>query len=159
MPSAVSSRRTVGVNRFDASRPRSTHDCRSGHHRAPQRSDAERRKNCMRTHIRPSRLALAAATALALLVPMLAPTQGHAAVGESLSVNLASTRGPATGVGEGFLYGFSEDGTQPADQYIQPLGINAFRGGGWFSGGWIKDNYQLGSATQADINSILAEAS
>ncbi|MBS2967161.1 hypothetical protein KGA66_29300, partial [Actinocrinis puniceicyclus] len=56
------------------------------------------------------------------------------------------------------MYGFSEDGTQPADQYIQPLGINAFRGGGWFSGGWIRDNYQLGSATQADINSILAEA-
>jgi ricin-type beta-trefoil lectin protein/putative Ig domain-containing protein len=37
------------------------------------------------------------------------------------------------------------------------LGINAFRGGGWFSGGWIKDNYTLGSATQADINSIVAE--
>ena len=47
---------------------------------------------------------------------------------------------------------------QPADQFLQPLGINAFRGGGWFSGGWIKDNYQYGSATQADVDSIIAQA-
>ena len=61
-------------------------------------------------------------------------------------------------MGEGFLYGITQDGTQPADQYLQPLGINAFRGGGWFSGGWIKDNYTYGSATQADIASIIAQA-
>ncbi|WP_194891748.1 RICIN domain-containing protein [Catenulispora pinisilvae] len=112
----------------------------------------------MRTRSRHSHVALAIATALALAFWMLAPAVSRAASGESLSVDLASTRGPSTGVGEGFLYGFTEDGTQPADQFIQPLGINAFRGGGWFSGGWIKDNYQLGSATQADVNSILAEA-
>jgi hypothetical protein len=111
----------------------------------------------MRTRIRPGRLALAAGTALTLALPLLAAAPGHAAGTESMSVDLSSTRGPSTGVGEGFLYGFSEDGTQPVDQFIQPLGINAFRGGGWFSGGWIKDNYQLGSATQADINSIVAE--
>ena len=108
--------------------------------------------------LRPGPLALASATTLALCAALLIPSTGHAAGTESLSVNLASTRGPSTGVGEGFLYGFSEDGTQPADQYLQPLGINAFRGGGWFSGGWIKDNYRMGSAVQADINSILAEA-
>ncbi|MFC1436535.1 RICIN domain-containing protein [Streptacidiphilus sp. N1-3] len=111
-----------------------------------------------KSHSRPGLLALASATTLALCAALLMPGTGHAAGTESLSVNLASTRGPATGVGEGFLYGFSEDGTQPADQYLQPLGINAFRGGGWFSGGWIKDNYQSGPAVQADINSILAEA-
>lgn len=111
----------------------------------------------MRTKIRPGRLALAAGTAMALASPLLAAAPGHAAGTESLSVNLASTRGPSTRVGEGFLYGFTEDGTQPVDQFIQPLGMNAFRGGGWFSGGWIKDNYALGSATQADINSIVAE--
>jgi hypothetical protein len=111
----------------------------------------------MRARVKPVRLALAAGTALALAVPLLAATPGRAAGTESLTVDLSSTRGASTGVGEGFLYGFSEDGTQPADQFIQPLGINAFRGGGWFSGGWIKDNYQLGSATQADINSIVAE--
>ena len=105
------------------------------------------------------RLLTLAGAALALTVSLVAPQAiGHAASGESLSVDLSSTRGPSTGVGEGFLYGFSEDGTQPADQFIQPLGLNAFRGGGWFSGGWIKDNYQYGSASQADINSIIDEA-
>jgi hypothetical protein len=112
----------------------------------------------MRTRRRRGRLAWAVGTVVALVVGMLTSTVGPAAAAESLTVDLASPRGPSTGVGEGFLYGFTSDGTQPVDQFIQPLGINAFRGGGWFSGGWIKDNYQLGSATQADINSILAEA-
>ena len=112
----------------------------------------------MRTRTGPGRLLLAAAAALALAVPLLAPVVGQAAPNASLSVNLAATRGPSTGVGEGFLYGISSDGTQPVDQYLQPLGINAFRGGGWFSGGWIKDGYQFGSATQADLNSMIAEA-
>jgi hypothetical protein len=113
----------------------------------------------MRTRIGPGRLLLTAGTALALALSLLAPgVVSHAASGESLSVDLSSTRGPSTGVGEGFLYGISEDGTQPADQFLQPLGLNAFRGGGWFSGGWIKDNYQYGSASQADINSIIEQA-
>ena len=112
----------------------------------------------MRTRARPGRLATAAAALLGLAALILTPTTSHAAPSESLSVNLSSTRGPSTGVGEGFLYGVSQDGTQPADQYLQPLGINAFRGGGWFSGGWIKDNYSYGSATKADIASITAQA-
>jgi hypothetical protein len=102
-------------------------------------------------------LALAAGTALVLGLPLVAAAPGRAAGTESLSVDLSSTRGPSTGVGEGFLYGISQNGTQPADQYLQPLGVNAFRGGGWFSGGWIKDNYTFGSATQADISSIIAQ--
>jgi hypothetical protein len=113
----------------------------------------------MKSRTRPGRLLTLAAAALALTFSLLAPQAiGHAATGESLSVDLSSTRGPSTGVGEGFLYGISQDGTQPADQYLQPLGLNAFRGGGWFSGGWIKDNYQYGAASQADINSILQQA-
>ena len=112
----------------------------------------------MRTTSIRSRLAMAVAVILAAAVPLLAPEPGRAASGESLSVDLASTRGTATAVGEGFLYGITEDGTQPADQYLQPLGITAFRGGGWFSGGWIRDNYQYGSATTADVNSIIAQA-
>jgi hypothetical protein len=112
----------------------------------------------MRTRARPGRLVLAAGFVLALVLQLLSTAASQAASGESLSVNLASTRGPSTGVGEGFLYGFSEDGSQPADQFIQPLGINAFRGGGWFSGGWIKDNYQYGSATRADVGSIISQA-
>ncbi|MEV6607071.1 RICIN domain-containing protein [Kutzneria sp. NPDC051319] len=106
----------------------------------------------------PGRLLVAAGAALALAVPLLTPTAGHAAPAASLSVDLATTRGPSTGVGEGFLYGISSDGTQPVDQYLKPLGITAFRGGGWFSGGWIKDGYRYGSATQADLDSMIAEA-
>ena len=112
----------------------------------------------MRTTTWPGRLLLAAGAALALTVPFLAPAAGNAAPAASLSVDLSATRGPSTGVGEGFLYGISSDGTQPVDQYLKPLGITAFRGGGWFSGGWIKDNYQNGTATQADLNSMIAEA-
>jgi hypothetical protein len=96
-----------------------------------------------------------------LLATAVAPSvaaQGRAAAAESMTVDLASSRGPSTQVGEGVLYGISQDGSQPADQFLQPLRINAFRGGGWFSGGWIKDNYRFGSATQADITSITAQA-
>ena len=112
----------------------------------------------MRSIHRLGRLAVAAGVVMALAVPLVAADAAQAATGESLSVNLAATRGPATAVGEGFLYGISQDGTQPADQFMQPLRLNAFRGGGWFSGGWIKDQYQYGAATQADIASILAQA-
>jgi hypothetical protein len=113
----------------------------------------------MRHHRRLARLAAAAAIALGLTaLPLAVATQSRAAATETLNVDLASTRGPATHVGEGFLYGISQDGTQPADQFLQPLGITAFRGGGWFSGGWIKDNYRFGTATQADITSITAQA-
>ncbi|WP_405848895.1 RICIN domain-containing protein [Streptomyces sp. NBC_01518] len=112
----------------------------------------------MRTRARAGRLAMAAGVVLALVLQLLSTAEARAASGESLSVNLASTRGPSTGVGEGFLYGVSQDGSQPVDQFLQPLGINAFRGGGWFSGGWIKDNYQYGAATRADLNSIIAQA-
>ncbi|NUS12903.1 MAG: ricin-type beta-trefoil lectin domain protein [Streptomyces sp.] len=111
----------------------------------------------MRKRAKPGRLAIAAAAVAGLAALLVMPTAAHAA-GESLSVDLSSTRGPSTGVGEGFLYGITQDGTQPADQYLQPLGINAFRGGGWFSGGWIKDNYSYGSATKADIDSITTQA-
>ena len=111
----------------------------------------------MRVRTRAGRFAVAAGTVLALAVPVLAPAQGAAAA-ESLSVNLASVTGPATGVGEGVLYGVSQDGTQPSDQYLLPLGVNAFRGGGHVSGGWIGDGYQNGSGTQADVNTVIAQA-
>jgi hypothetical protein len=108
----------------------------------------------MRTSRGTGRLLLAIAAAVALLTPV----TGHAAPAASLSVDLSATRGPSTGVGEGFLYGITSDGTQPVDQFLQPLGLNAFRGGGWYSGGWIKDGYRFGSATQADLDSMIAQA-
>ncbi|MFI5895039.1 ricin-type beta-trefoil lectin domain protein [Actinoplanes sp. NPDC051513] len=105
-----------------------------------------------------TRASIAIGMALAAAVPLTVAGESQAAASEALSVDLASNRGTATGVGEGVLYGINQDATLPADQFIQPLRINAFRGGGWFSGGWIKDNYQFGSATQADITSIIAQA-
>ena len=99
---------------------------------------------------------LAAAAGIALVIPLVAPAVGHA-VTESFTVNLAATRGAATGVGRGFLYRVSADGTQPADQFLSPLGVNAFRGGGHVSRGWIGDNYQAGAGLQADVNSITAQ--
>ena len=109
----------------------------------------------MKNRIRPL---IAAAAVLLALGTTLAGTAENASAAESLSVNLASVTGPATGVGEGFLYGVSQDGTQPPDQYLQPLGITAFRGGGHVSGGWIGDGYQNGSGTQADVNTVIAQA-
>jgi hypothetical protein len=102
-----------------------------------------------------SAAAAAAALGLLLLGITVAP---RALAAEPLSVNLASVTGPATGVGEGFLYGVSQDGTQPTDQYTQPLGITAFRGGGHVTGGWIGDNYQYGAGTQTDVNTVIAQA-
>ncbi|GAA1968225.1 RICIN domain-containing protein [Catenulispora subtropica] len=104
------------------------------------------------------RIASAAALILALAVPSFAPARGQVAATEALTVNLAAPTGPATGAGEGFLYGLNVDGTQPADQYLAPLGVTAHRGGGWYSGGWIKDGYRYGSATQADVASIISQA-
>src|SRR6185312_3947523 len=107
----------------------------------------------MRKITMPLRLA---AAAVMLAVPVLGPVRSAAAA-ESLSVNLAAVTGPATGVGEGFLYGVSQDGTQPPDQNLQPLGITAFRGGGHVSRGWIGDGFQNGSGTQADVNTVITQ--
>ncbi len=113
----------------------------------------------MKIRRRPGRFTAAAATVLAAALGLLAlPSVPRAQAAESLSVNLASVIKPATAVGEGFLYGVSQDGTQPPDQYLQPLGITAFRGGGHVTGGWIGDGYQLGSGTQIEINTVLAQA-
>lgn len=116
----------------------------------------------MRAKPRARRWALAIAGVVALALPAFSvPITSAAAESPSvraLNVDLASNAGKATGVGLGVLYGMSEDGTQPADQYLKPLDLNAFRGGGWFSGGWIQDDYQYGTATKADIASIVDQA-
>jgi hypothetical protein len=106
-------------------------------------------------------IVIAALAGGAALVPSTAngATASVAApVGKALSVNLADTTGKATGVGLGILYGLNEDASLPVDQYLKPLNLNSFRGGGWFSGGWIGDNYQFGPDMQADITSIIDQA-
>jgi ricin-type beta-trefoil lectin protein len=105
------------------------------------------------------RLAVVAAAALAAAVPVAVSSAPPAAAAAALTVNLASTRGPATGVGEGILYGINQDGSVPAtSQFVQPLRLNAFRGGGHVSRGWIGDGNRFGTGTQADINSVVAQA-
>ncbi len=104
-----------------------------------------------------ARLAVAAAIVLAAAVPLLGQA-GSAAAAETLSVNLASTTGTSSSVGAGVLYGISQDGTQPADQYLLPLGLNSYRGGGHASSGWIGDGYTYGTGTKADVTEIIAQA-
>ena len=111
----------------------------------------------MSTRTRLGRLVTVTAMALALVIPMTANAP-VASAAESMSVNLAATRGPATGVGEGFLYGFNQDGSQPPDQYLSPLHPNAYRGGGHATRGWIGDGYRYGSGTQTDVNSVISQA-
>jgi hypothetical protein len=112
----------------------------------------------MGTRARFRRLVMVAGAAIVVAVPLAPGAEGQAATAVSLSVNLASVRGPSTGVGEGFLYGVSQDGTQPADQFLQPLRFNAFRGGGHVTRGWIGDGYRFGSGTQTDVNVVLSQA-
>jgi hypothetical protein len=106
---------------------------------------------------RRKRLAVAAAVVLALAFPLLRAAPASAS--ESLSVNLSDVTGTANAVGEGFLYGMSQDGTEPPDQFLEPLDMTAVRGGGHASGGgWIGDGYTYGSSTQADVAEVIATA-
>ena len=104
-------------------------------------------------------LALTATAALALLaVPATAATAGAST--ETLGVDLATTAGPMTGVGEGFLYGLSQDGSAPGDNYLQPLNPTLMRGGGArvAGDGWIGDGYRPGAGYQARITSAVDQA-
>jgi hypothetical protein len=88
--------------------------------------------------------------------PTVAPTTTSA--GPGLSVDLGAKTKPATRVGEGFLYGVNQDGTLPSDDYLLPLGITAYRGGGHVSRGWIGDGYRSGSQTKAQVDTVIAQA-
>ncbi len=85
------------------------------------------------------------------------PNVSSASVKE-LSVDLSAKTKRSAGVGLGILYGITQDGLQPSDEYLEPLTINAFRSGGWYAGGWIKDKYTFGPGTQANIDAVIAEA-
>src|SRR5579862_7466178 len=112
----------------------------------------------MKLRARAGRLAMSVAVIAAIAVPLLGPAQGAAAA-ESLTVNLGSVTRAASGVGEGFLYGTSQDATQPPDQFIAPLGVTALRGGGHAAGGgWIGDGYTYGTSTKADVAEVIARS-
>jgi hypothetical protein len=115
----------------------------------------------MKTRVKSGRLAMWAGLALTLALGLLAlPAAPQALAAESLSVNLAATTGSAANVGEGFLYGVSQDGTEPPDQFVQPLGITAMRAGGHATptGGWIADGYAYGTSTKAQVAEVIAQA-
>src|ERR1700722_6425168 len=105
------------------------------------------------------RLVVMAAVVLALATPLLARAQSASAA-EALTVNLGSVTGAADSVGEGFLYGVSQDGTEPPDQFVQPLGITGMRAGGHATptGGWIADGYTYGTSTKAQVAEVIAQA-
>jgi hypothetical protein len=90
--------------------------------------------------------------------PVSADSSADSSSAKQLTVDLSAKTKQSTGVGLGLLYGVTQDGSQPAGQFVDPLNLNAFRSGGWYSGGWIKDNFTFGAATQANIDSVIAEA-
>src|ERR1700689_2454469 len=115
----------------------------------------------MRTRVKPGRVAAWAAVAVAVALALLAlPGAAKALAAEALTVNLAAPTGSATGGGEGFLSGTSQDGTEPPDQFVQPLGITAMRAGGHATptGGWIADGYTYGTSTKAQVAEVIAQA-
>ncbi|MFF4301802.1 beta-xylosidase [Streptomyces sp. NPDC001601] len=104
--------------------------------------------------------ALLAALALLATGGQLAATAPAHADGQAVTVDLGTTQGAATGVGSGFLYGLSEDGSSPDDSLLAPLAARSARGGGarLDGGGWVGDNYGPGSGYTRRLNSALAQA-
>ena len=104
--------------------------------------------------------AVAAATALLVSAakPVAAEPSADATTVKQLSVDLSARTKPSKGVGLGILYGVTQDGLQPSDEFVDPLHLNAFRSGGWYAGGWIKDKFTFGPGTQANIDAVIDEA-
>ncbi|HEX4402855.1 MAG TPA: hypothetical protein VHZ98_16155 [Galbitalea sp.] len=103
-------------------------------------------------------LALAAVGALA--IGAISSAGPAFATAQTVTVNLASTSGTATGIGAGFLYGYSQDGSAPDDSLLTPLGVTSGRGGGarLAGDGWIGDGYVAGAGYRARIASAIAQA-
>ncbi|WP_198586982.1 RICIN domain-containing protein [Glycomyces xiaoerkulensis] len=112
----------------------------------------------MRTITWHGRAAMTIGAAVALVVSALVVVPGESRAQVALNVDLAAEVGPSKDVGLGFLYGATGDGSQPSDELLEPLRMNAFRAGGHMTRGWIEDGYQYGSATQTIIDSIVAQA-
>jgi len=103
-------------------------------------------------------LGLALATAAALVLPAT-----HASANDpdtTVAINLAQPGKTPTHAGSGFLYGLSQDGTQPAQSLLAPLEPTLFRGGGAriAGDGWIGDGYTAGSGFQVRMASALDQA-
>ena len=106
------------------------------------------------------RLAVLAVAAVAVASSAAYDVEPAAAATRSLTINMASTVGPVTHVGQGYLYGLNQDGTQPPDSLLGPLHTNLLRGGGAHlaGDGWIGDGYSAGTHFQARIDEVIADA-
>ena len=98
---------------------------------------------------------LAAATLLIAAAVPLTPQTDHV-----VTVDLGTALGAPTGVGSGFLYGLSQDGSAPADNLLGPINVKSGRGGGArIDGhGWIGDGMTAGSGYRVRITSALDQA-
>jgi hypothetical protein len=112
----------------------------------------------LRTLTRRGRAAALGALALTLTLGLQLLTPGAGQAQTALQIDLAADVGPSNGVGLGFLYGVNGTGSQPPDSLLEPLRMNAYRGGGHVTRGWIQDNYQWGTATQANVDSVISQA-
>src|ERR1700677_3213004 len=107
------------------------------------------------------RLMLITLGAVAALAPAIV---AHAAPAfessQPVTVNFADAVGTANGVGSGFLYGLSQDGTAPGDGLLASLAPTSGRGGGarLSGGGWIGDGYTDGPGFTTRIDSALDQA-
>jgi hypothetical protein len=102
---------------------------------------------------------LAAAVGLATALVSAAPALANAP-DTTVTVNLAQQGSAPTHAGSGYLYGLSQDGSGPADGWMQPLAPALFRGGGarLAGDGWIGDGYTAGSGFQTRMTSALDQA-
>jgi hypothetical protein len=100
------------------------------------------------------------ATATAAAAVLVAPAVPALASSQTVTVNFASTTGTANGVGSGFLYGLSQDGSAPDDGLLASLAPTSGRGGGarLSGGGWIGDGYTDGPGFTARIDSAIGQA-
>ena len=112
-----------------------------------------------RIHLRAPALVLIAAFS-ALISGVVASAGPASATAETVTVNLASTSGTATGAGSGFLYGLSQTGTAPTPGLLAALDPTSDRGGGArLSGdGWIGDGYTAGAGFNARMTMSIDQA-
>jgi hypothetical protein len=104
--------------------------------------------------------AAAPATHAAAAAPATHAAAAALASNQTVTVNFASTAGTANGVGSGFLYGLSQDGTGPDDGLFASLAPTSARGGGarLGGGGWIGGGYTEGTGFTTRINSAIDQA-
>jgi hypothetical protein len=113
-----------------------------------------------RRRVRTRRTLITLSVAAAVVAAIAAPAAPALASGQTVTVNFASTSGTANGVGSGFLYGLSQDGTEPDDGLLASLAPTSGRGGGarLAGGGWIGDGYTDGTGFTTRIDSAIDQA-